>query len=241
LILVNGALAHRKFYGEKDLASRLAGNFTVIFYDRRGRGESRDTKPYSVEREIEDIEALLREVGGKAFLFGSSSGAALALLAAEKLGPQSIIKLALYEPPYGSDTTKDKQEYAEEKKKINELVAAEKPGEAVAVFIQSLGTPSEAIRDMKRSPEWKEMERVGHTLVYDFEVLRDGLVPVDVVKNIAMPTLVMDGEKSFDFMHATADKLEKVIPNSVRKTLKDQAHEPSPEILAPVLEKFFGA
>jgi pimeloyl-ACP methyl ester carboxylesterase len=239
LILVNGALAHRKFYGEKDLASRLARNFTVIYYDRRGRGESSDTKPYAVEREIEDIEALIHEAGGRAFLYGASSGASLALLAAEKLGPEKVIKLALYEPPYGADIAKDKQEYAEEKKKINELVATGKPGNAVAVFIESLGTPPEEVQNMKKSSEWKDMERVGHTLVYDFEVLGDGIVPVDVAKKVAVPTQVMDGEKSFDFMHATADKLQKTIPGSVRKTLRDQTHEPSPEILAPALEEFF--
>src|SRR5688572_17646106 len=82
LILVNGALAHRKFNGEKDLASRLSKNFTVIYYDRRGRGDSSDTSPYAVEREIEDLEALVHVAGGKVFLYGSSSGAALALLAA---------------------------------------------------------------------------------------------------------------------------------------------------------------
>lgn len=237
IILVNGALSHRKLYGEKELADRLAKNFTVLFYDRRGRGESSDTKPYSAEREIEDLEALVQEAGDRVYLYGSSSGAALALLAAEKLGPEKVIKLALYEPPYGA--LKDKQEFTSLKKKIGELVAAGKPGDAVTVFLESQGVTADAMEGIKKSADWKEMERVGHTLVYDFELLGDGAVPLDVAKNIKMPTLVMAGEKSFDFMHTTAVTLAKIIPNAVRKTLKDQTHEASPEALAPVLNDFF--
>jgi pimeloyl-ACP methyl ester carboxylesterase len=239
IILVNGALAHRNYYGEKELAAMLANNFTVIYYDRRGRGDSTDKKPYTVEKEIEDIEALIDVAGGRAFLYGVSSGASLALLAAEKLGPGKVIKLALYEPPYGAYGDKGKQEFAGQKKKINELVAAGKPGDAVTVFMESLGMPPEEMEGIKQSPDWKAMERVGHTLVYDFEILGDGTVPLDVAKSIAMPTQVMDGEKSFDFMHTTADTLGKNIPVAGRKTLKDQTHEVSPGALAPVLKEFF--
>lgn len=237
IILVNGALSHRNLYGEKELAALLAKNFTVIYYDRRGRGESTDTKPYSAAREIEDLEALVQEAGGKVYLYGSSSGATLSLLAAEKLGPEKVIKLALYEPPYGAH--KDKQEFTQLKKKISELVAAGKPGDAVTVFMESQGAPADTMEGIKKSPDWKELERVGHTLVYDFEILGDGAIPLDVAKNIVMPTLVMNGEKSFDFMHTTADTLSKIIPDAVRKTLKDQTHEASPEALAPVLNDFF--
>jgi pimeloyl-ACP methyl ester carboxylesterase len=239
IVLVNGALAYRKFYGERELANRLAKNFTVIFYDRRGRGESTDKKPYAVEKEIEDIEALIDEAGGSAYLYGVSSGASLALLAAKKLGPEKVIKLALYEPPYGFDGADGKQEFAREKKKINELVAADKPGDAVTVFMESTGMPSDKMEDIKKSPDWKNMERVGHTLVYDFEVLGDGTVPLDIAKRIAVPSLVIDGEKSFDFIHRSADTLAKIIPGAMRKTLKGQTHEVSPEALAPVLMDFF--
>jgi pimeloyl-ACP methyl ester carboxylesterase len=236
IILVNGALAHRKLDGEGDLAVKLAKNFTVIFYDRRGRGESTDTKPYAVEREIEDIKALVDEAGGSVYLYGSSGGAALSLLAAEKLGPKNVAKLALFELPYGSDT---KQEFAKEKNKVNELVGDGKPGDAVTFFLERRGMPPDKMEAMKKSPEWNGLVRIGHTLVYDFEILGDGTVPMDVAKNIVIPTLVMYGEKSFDFVSATADSVAKIIPGAVRKPLKDQTHDASPEAVAAVLLEFF--
>ncbi|HEY0678452.1 MAG TPA: alpha/beta hydrolase [Chitinophagaceae bacterium] len=240
LILVNGALSYRKSKGVKELVNKLATDFTVTSYDRRGRGESGDTKPYRVEKEIQDIEALIDELGGSAYLFGVSSGAALALLAAKNPGQDKISKLALYEPPFGFASVMGQKEYDDEKKKINEFVNAGKPGDAITVFFQSLGTPPEQIEAMKKSPDWKEMESVGHTLVYDFEILGDGNIPVDLAKNVYVPTLIMDGEKSFDFMHTTADTLVKTIPNAKRKTLKNQTHELSPDVIAPVLKEFFG-
>ena len=236
IILVNGALAHRKHYGEKELALLLANNFTVIFYDRRGRGESTDTKPYTIEREIEDIETLINEAGGSVYLYGVSSGAALALLAAENLGPGKISKLALYEPPYGSDT---KKEFAIEKDKIKKLAADSKPADAVTFFMERRGTTRDEIEIMKKSPEWNDLVNIGPTLVYDFEILGDGTVPIDIAKNIVVPTLVIDGEKSFDFIAATADNLGKIIPAADRKTIKDQTHEVSPGAIAPVLVDFF--
>ena len=238
IILVNGGLAHRKLDGETELATRLAKNFTVIIFDRRGRGESSDTKPYSVRKEIEDIDALIKEAGGSAYLFGSSSGAALALLAAEQLGPEKVLRLALYDPPYFTDA-KDKQKIVQEKTEINELVANGKAGDAVTVFLKNRGTSPDEMEGIRNSPKWKDLERVGHTLVYDFEILGDGSIPLDVAKRIAIPAIVLDGEKSFGSMHATAETLGKVIPGATRKTLKGQTHEVSPEVLAPVLSDFF--
>lgn len=239
LILVDGALSFRKSKGVKELVDKLAEDFTVISYDRRGRGESGDTKPYRVEKEMEDIEALIEISGGSACLFGVSSGAALALMTSKKLGPGKIMKLALYEPPFGYAKVMGQKEYDEHKKKISSLVAANKPGEAVEAFFQSLQIPPEQIEAMKNAPGWKNMESAGHTLVYDYEILGDGNIPIELVKSLNVPTLIMDGEKSFDFMHTTADTLAKNIPNTKRKTLKGQTHELSPDVIAPVLKAFF--
>lgn len=236
IIVVSGALAHRNLYNQNDLSDILGKNFTVISYDRRGRGGSGDTQPYTVEKEIEDIEALIDKAGGSVYLYGASSGAALALLTAEKLGPKKVTKLALYEPPYGSDT---KQAFDKEKRTVNELVRDDKPGEAVTYFLGRRGIPADKMEAMKKSPEWNELVRIGHTLRYDFDILGDGSVPTDAAKNIAIPTLVMDGEKSFAFMHATADAVGNIIPGAVRKTIKGQTHELSPQAVAPVLLDFF--
>jgi pimeloyl-ACP methyl ester carboxylesterase len=239
VILVNGALGYRKLHGEKDLVDKLSKDFTVIQYDRRGRGESTDARTYAVEREIEDIEALVDNAGGSVYLYGSSSGASLALRAAERLGPVKVKKLALYEPPYSSGDGSANEQFAQEKRKINELIKAGKQGDAVTHFLESRGTPQPVMERLKQSPDWTAMERVGHTLVYDFEVLGKGTIPLDVVKKIAVPTQVMDGEKSFDFVHATADILGKNIPGARRKTLRDQSHEVSADAIAPVLKEFF--
>lgn len=236
LIIVSGALAQRQQEVIKNFAATLAKKFTVIIYDRRGRGESGDTKPYSVQKEIEDIEALIQEAGGSANLFGSSSGAALALLAAETLGPGKVKKLALYEPPYGSDT---EQAFADEKQKVNQLVREGRPEEAVLFFMESRGMQPDQLEGLKSSPEWKGMVQTGPTLVYDFVVMGDGAIPVKAAKNIEVPTLVMDGEKSPAFMHITADSLGKLIPRAERKTLKDQMHNVAPEAVMPVLVEFF--
>ncbi len=235
LIVVGGALSHRNAY-TRELSAKLASHFTVISYDRRGRGESKDTKPYAVDREIEDIEALIDKAGGSVYLYGTSSGAALALLTAEKLGPTKITKLALYEPPYGSAS---KEAVASEKRAVNKFLSDDEPAEAVTFFLEKRGIPSDKMEAMKQSPEWKDMVSMAPTLMYDLAILGDGTVPFDVAKRIAIPTLVMDGEKSFPFMHATADTVGKTIPGAQRKTIKGQTHNLSADAGGPVLLEFF--
>jgi pimeloyl-ACP methyl ester carboxylesterase len=240
VIIVNGAMGFREFYGDKPLVAALSNDFTIYTYDRRGRGESTDTKPYSAEKEIEDVEALIDDAGGSSFLYGVSSGAALALRVAARLDSAKVPKLALYEPPYGSNSEKDKADFASQKKRLNELLRDGKRGDAAAFFLTSLGTPPEALEDLRKSPDWPFMQRVEHTLAYDYAVLGDGAIPVEIAKTLSMPVLVMNGGKSFDFMRDTAENLSKVIPNAQWKVLKDQTHQVSPEVLAPVLRAFFG-
>lgn len=239
LILINGALGYRDLHGEKELASLLSKKYSVIFYDRRGRGQSTDTQPYAVEREIEDIEALITIAGGKAFLHGTSSGAALALLAAQRLGLNKVTKLSLYEPPYGAYIKDGRNEFASIKNQVNDLINTGKTGEAIIFFFESIGTPPEVVQALPKSADWKKMETIGFTLAYDFEVLGNGTVPLREAKEIDIPTLILDGEKSFDFMHQTADTLSKTISGSKRKTLKDQTHQVTTEALLPMLVDFF--
>ena len=237
VVLVGGALSDRQ--GGKPLAARLAEYLTVYVFDRRGRGESTDANTYAVEREIEDLAALIDHAGGSAFLYGVSSGAALALQAAAKLGPVKVPKLALYEPPYGSDDEKQKQQFAEQKRRVNELIKTGRPGDAATYFMTAIGTPAEVLEKMKASPEWDGMKKIDFTLAYDYAVLGDGTVPQADAKAIAVPTLVIDGEKTMDFMHATADLVAKLIPRAERKTLQGQTHQAAPEVTAPVLIEFF--
>jgi pimeloyl-ACP methyl ester carboxylesterase len=237
VILVGGALSQRN--GGKPLAAQLAKHFTVYIFDRRGRGESTDAKTYAVEREFDDLAALIRDAGGSAYLYGVSSGAALALQTAAKLGPAQVPKLALYEPPYGSDDEKEKQEFAGQKRRINELIKTGRPGDAAAYFMTEIGTPPEVLEKMRASPEWEAMKKIDFTLAYDYEVLGDGAVPQAIARAIAVPTLVMDGEKTMEFMHATADRVATLIPGAERKTLKGQTHQAAPEVTAPVLIEFF--
>src|SRR5438874_1999643 len=125
-ILVAGALATRS--AEAPLAARLSPHFTVFAYDRRGRGESGDTAPYAVEREVEDLDALITEAGGSAFVFGHSSGAALALEAAIQLG-EKVTKLAMYEAPY-NDEREAKLAWRAYIHHLTELLAADRRGDA---------------------------------------------------------------------------------------------------------------
>lgn len=238
VIMVNGAFGYREFKGGWDLASLLSQDFTVCLYDRRGRGQSTDTQPYAVEREIEDIEAIIDQVGGSAYVYGISSGAALALLAAASLGSIKIPKVALYEPPYVCDD-KAQYEFAEEKQCITELLRQGKRGDATAFYIGSMGIPPERMQDIRKSADWKMMEGVEQTLAYDYAVVGDGTVPLALARKTMMPALVMDGEKSMPFMHEAAETLGKAMPQALRKTLKDQTHAVSTSVLAPVLKEFF--
>jgi pimeloyl-ACP methyl ester carboxylesterase len=237
VIIVGGALSDRT--GGRSLAELLAGQFTVYNYDRRGRGDSTDAKTYAVDREIEDLATLITDAGGSACLYGASSGAALALQTAAKLGPAKVPKLVLYEPPYGSSDQKEKEEFAEQKRRITELVKTGRPGDAATYFMTEIGTPPEALEKMKVSPEWEMMKKIDFTLAYDYAILGDGTVPPAIAKAIAVPTLVIDGEKTMEFLHATADLVAKLIPGAERKTLKGQTHQAAPEVTAPALIEFF--
>jgi pimeloyl-ACP methyl ester carboxylesterase len=235
VIIVSGALAHRTSPGVTPLAAELSEHLTVYTYDRRGRGESTDVQPYSVEREIEDIEAILNDAGGSAYLYGVSSGAALALQAAAKLGPTKVPRLAIYEPPYGQDA----KAFARQKEGVNALIRTGKPGQAIAFFMSEVGTPPEAIEGMKRSPEWGAMKKVEFTLAYDYAVLGDGAVPQEIAKAVTVPTLVLTGEKTMAFMGPTADRIASLMPGAQRRTLEGQTHQAEAKAVAPVLIEFF--
>ena len=172
VILVTGALADRS--GTRWLAKHLAEHFTVINYDRRGRGKSTDTQPYAVEREVEDIEALIDATGGSAFVFGVSSGAVLALEAASELGGK-VQKLFLYEPPFIVDDSRPPMP-ADFGNQITEMVSEGHPSDAVKLFFtKGMGNPPFAVTIMRLlMPGWSKMTGTAHTLRYDLAILSGG-------------------------------------------------------------------
>jgi len=181
------------------------------------------------------LDALVNEAGGSASLYGVSSGGALSLQAAARLGPAKVTKLAIYEAPYGQE----KQDFAKQKDGVNARVRTGEPGEAAEFFLSSIGTPPEALEGMKRSPQWEAMKKIDFTLAYDYEVLGDGAVPEEVVKTIRVPALVMNGGNSMDFMKAAADRIAALIPDARRKILEGQAHQAAAEVMVPLLVEFF--
>jgi pimeloyl-ACP methyl ester carboxylesterase len=240
VILVDGALQYRAFdQGMVPLAELLAPHFKVIHYDRRGRGDSTDHQPYALEREIEDIEALIDEVGGSASLYGISSGAALAMEAALAL-PNKVKKLAMYEAPYNDDSAAQ-QAWNAYAKELRKLLGEGRKGDAVGLFMMFVGASAEDVDGIKQTPMWPLWEAVGHTLAYDHIAAlgEDAAVPTHRAARVIMPALIMDGSESFPFMHTTAVALAAAMPNGQHRTLEGQTHEVASEAIAPVLIEFF--
>jgi pimeloyl-ACP methyl ester carboxylesterase len=239
LILVGGALEYRAMDSETaQLAPLLAEHFTVLHYDRRGRGDSTDTQPYAVEREIEDIDALIPEAGGSALLFGISSGAALAMEAAIKLGDK-VKKLAMYEAPYNDDEAA-RQAWKTYRKQLADVLAHGRRDDALTLFMLLVGMPPDHLDSVRQHPMWPMWEAAALTLAYDAAVMgEDASVPSEKAASVAVPALVMDGGASYPFMHVTALALAKAMPHAQHRTLEGQTHEVAPQVLASVLVEFF--
>jgi pimeloyl-ACP methyl ester carboxylesterase len=239
LILVDGALCSRSSGTKPELVNLLAPHFTAYSYDRRGRGDSGDNQPYAVEREIEDIETLIAEAGGAAYLYGHSSGASLALDAASKLG-NKVKALAMYEAPYNDDPEAQRA-WGEYIKQLTEALADNRRGDAVALFMIYVGTPAEQIDGMRQLPLWPGVEALAPTLAYDHTAIlgKHGSVPTERAARVPVRTLVMHGSASFPFMGITAQTLSRVMPHAQLRTLEGQTHEVNPGVLTPVLVEVF--
>ncbi|WP_086674897.1 alpha/beta fold hydrolase, partial [Amycolatopsis pretoriensis] len=207
--------------------------------DRRGRGESGDTGPYAVEREVEDLAALIKEAGGEVFLFGISSGAALALEAARSL---PVTKLALYEPPFVVDGTRPRVP-AGYPARLDAALAAGKPGTAVKMFMtEGVGLSGATVALMRIMPFWAKLKRVAHTLPYDTALVGDhqsGAPLPAAWPEVKVPTLVADGGKSPEWMRNGVSSLAKVLPSAEYRTLPGQTHIVKAAALAPALAEFY--
>ncbi len=237
VILVSGGSVDRS--SNAALAAQLSEQFTVFNYDRRGRGPSGDTLPYAVAREIEDIAAVADAAGGTAYLFGSSSGAALALEAAREL-PGKISKLALWEPPYILDPAR--RPPADTAKIYRDFVAAGRRGDAAQYFMEKVvGMPPEFVAGARGQPWWPAQEALAHTLEYDATVMGDYSLPEEHIKAVTIPTVVLDGGASFPFIQETAEAVGKLLPDAQHQTLEGQTHNVDAAVLAPALAAFFNA
>jgi pimeloyl-ACP methyl ester carboxylesterase len=236
VILVGGAMSTRSGPWWEQLVELLGKDFTIISYDRRGRGDSGDTAPYAVEREVEDLEALITAAGGPASLFGMSSGAVLALHAGAS--GLNIEKLALYEPPFivGSNGPRPPEDAV---KQLTELASSGRRGEAVEFFMtQVMGIPAGFVAQMKHTPMWPGLEAVAHTLAYDITIMGDWSLPHRLA-SVTIPTLAIDGENSPALLRDAVQAVADTLPNARRRTLEGQTHDVSMEALAPVLAEFF--
>jgi pimeloyl-ACP methyl ester carboxylesterase len=234
VVLVTGGSVDRT--SNAPLAQELASDFTVLNYDRRGRGPSGDTPPYVIEREIEDIEAMLEAAGGSANLFGTSSGAALTLQAAAAGLP--VTKLALWEPPYILDENarppKDQVEQYET------MVAEGRRGDAAEYFMTKVvGMPPEFAAHARTEPWWPNQEALAHTLAYDARIMGDYSLPTDQAASVKVPTIVIAGGADMPFMRETAKALADALPDGQLKLLDGQGHNVDPAVLAPALKEFF--
>jgi pimeloyl-ACP methyl ester carboxylesterase len=238
VILVVGAFNDRA--AGAPLAKALESRFTALNYDRRGRGASGDTQPYAVEREVEDLEALIREVGGAARVFGYSSGGNLALEAAAR--GLNITKLALYEAPFmvGDDDSRPRPP-KDMARQLAKLVASGRRGDAVELFqTRMVRIPDQVVVQMRNAPFRPGLEATAHTLVYEATIVGDLTLPTAQLKSIKVPTLVIYGGASPAFMGTGAKALAKALPEAHVRALEGQSHDMVPAALAPVLLEFFG-
>ena len=229
LILVVGAFGDRS--STKSLAAGLAPNFSVYEYDRCGRGDSDDRASYAIKREVDDLAAVVDAAGGSAFVFGHSSGGALALEAAARHVP--IHRLVVYEPPYTAGPTAD---FA---RQLADLVAAGHRADATERFLALMGTPPEALNQMKTGPYWAHLEALAHTLPYDITLCNSGVAPRDRLAKITAPTLALAGGASPAWAREVARVIATTIPNGQLRVLEGQGHGATDEALIPVLSEFF--
>lgn len=241
VVLVGGAFQYRAFDPRTaELARLLGARFTVFHYDRRGRGGSGDTAPYAVQREVEDLQAIVAEAGGSASVFGISSGAVLALEAAARGAP--VTRLALYEAPFIVDDSRPPfpPDYLG---RLNNFLALGSRGGAVRFWLRLVGVPSPVVALMRCTPAWPKFKAVAHTLPYDAAIMAGTLggvpLPAGRWTAVRVPVLSVTGGRSPAWMHHGMQALTDILPGAENRILAGQSHMVKPEALAPVLGEFF--
>ncbi|MGW9210430.1 alpha/beta fold hydrolase [Embleya sp. NPDC055664] len=239
VVFVDGALCHRALGPGPALAAELAAHHTVLTYDRRGRGASGDTAPFDVDREIEDLAAVIAAAGGTAYLVGMSSGSALALRAAT--AGIGVRKVAVYEPPFTTDEA-GAADFAGYVRNLRAALAEDRHGDAVAELMRYAGAPAPAVEQMRATPMWPAFEAVAPTLAYDAAALgidTGAGVPAGLLADITVPVLAVDGDASPEILRAPTRAVAAAIPAAGYISLPGQTHDVAPAVLAPVLLDFF--
>jgi pimeloyl-ACP methyl ester carboxylesterase len=239
LIVVAGAMVDR--VRARGISERLGEDFATINYDRRGRGDSGDAEAYAVEREIEDLAALIEVAGGSALVYAHSSGAALGLQAAA--AGLAITRLVAHEAPYhprGTGEPGEAKAYAEG---LDEALAAGDRGDAVELFLGTTGMPAEMIKGFRSDPSFAEMEALAPTLAYDAAVMgsveNDAEIPDGMLAKVTAPTLAIYGTISAPRFRETAETIAAGVADGHLVALEGQHHVVPPDVLAPVLVDFF--
>lgn len=239
LILVGGAFCDRSARASgTPLAAMLSQRFTVYSYDRRGRGDSQDTPPYAIDREVEDLSALIAEAGGSAFVFGNSSGALLSLDGAVQ--GLSIPKLVLFEPPFllDADRVKGSENIAHQ---LDEAIGEGRRGDAAELFLTKVvQMPAPAVAQLRKLPMWAGLECLAHTLRYDVLITARGPSRIEQARSVRSATLALDGGASPPWMREAIRTVASAIPNARQRTLEGQTHDVDPELLARAIEEFLG-
>jgi pimeloyl-ACP methyl ester carboxylesterase len=234
LVVANGIFCTRQT--TQQLAEALAQRFSVVNYDRRGRGDSGETPPYTAAREVEDLAALIAVAGGSASVYGHSSGAGLALHAAA--GGLPITRLVLHEPPYGPDDEESTRSARTLAENVRVALAEDRRADAIALFFADMGLPEEVAAGMCGDPA---MQAVAPTMIHDFEIMGDfggGTIPEDLVRAVAVPTLVIAGGASPDFFRDTATRLAELLPDGTLTVLEGHDHGAPADVVAPVVGDF---
>ena len=235
LILVDGAMCYRGAGPMDALAARLQDSFSVYTYDRRGRGESTDTQPYTVEREVEDLRALIAVAGGSAALYAMSSGGALALATAA-VDP-GVSRLALYEPPFVAEAGMQDQ-IAAYTSQLTAALGEGRRGDAVALFMAFVGMPTAVVAGMRSQPGWEKFEAIAPTLGYDNAQMSDSRVPRALAATVDIPAIVILGGASPPFLRVAGEAAADALPNGTHMTLDGQTHDVDAAALAPALREF---
>jgi pimeloyl-ACP methyl ester carboxylesterase len=230
LLKIGGAFCDRSFAGP--LTEALSDRFSVYGYDRRGRGDSdRGASAWSVQRELEDLAAVLAAVGdgGPICVYGHSSGGAVALEAAAARLP--IARLAVYEPPYARNEAASLRRSAE----LQALIDAGRLDDAAALFLAGTGVPAQRLEQMRQWDGWPGMVARAGTLGYETACCNDGFVPVDRLRAVACPVLALAGGASPAWAADAARTIADATPGGHAEIVPGQDHNPAPEVLAPLL------